>query len=102
MLAGRRGAGAQTKYKKRMVAEKNLSHHSFINTEKERFELSEAFTSSDFKSDAIDHSATSPDRKSILAQQIWLFIANLPFSIYPNQTSSNCPIAPQSHHRKIP
>lgn len=29
-------------------------------TEKGRFELPEAFTSSDFKSDAIDHSATSP------------------------------------------
>ena len=29
--------------------------------ERGRFELPEAFTSSDFKSDAFDHSATSPD-----------------------------------------
>ncbi len=30
-------------------------------TERGRFELPEAFTSPDFKSGAIDHSATSPD-----------------------------------------
>ena len=32
-----------------------------LKTERVRFELTEAFASSDFKSDAIDHSATFPN-----------------------------------------
>ena len=38
---------------------------SRFKTERVRFELTEAFTSSDFKSDAFDHSATFPNASTL-------------------------------------